>query len=206
MNRLRVLIADDHLVFRRGLRSLLELEPDFEVVAEAVTGEEAVAAWTRCRPDIGLFDLRMPTLSGIQATAAIRAHDRHAAIILLTTFDYDEDIHAGLQAGAKAYLLKDVEPGELFACVRTVGRGGGYLQPGIAAKLAQSLSGESLSDRERQILQLLALGLSNRAIANSISLSESTVKTHLKNIFSKLDVTSRAEAIALAARRGLIRY
>jgi two-component system NarL family response regulator len=206
MTQRRLLIADDHTVFRRGLRSVLEMEEDLDVVAEAAKGEEAIAFWRELRPDIGLFDLRMPGLSGIQTLMAIRAFDPQAAIILLTTYDYDEDIHAGLLAGAKAYLLKDVEPDELFRCIRAVCRGEAYLQPRVAAKLARHLSEEPLSERELQILRLLARGYSNRDIAHTLSLSESTVKTHLKKLFSKLDVTSRAEAIALGAKRGLVSF
>lgn len=204
--RIRVLLADDHSLVRRGLAAIINMEDDATVVGEAGDGEEAVALWRRLRPDVTLMDLRMPRLEGVQAIRQIRAEDPAAAIIVLTTFDHDEDIYAGLRAGAKAYLLKDVQPEELFRCIRAVHAGEAYLQPKVAAKLAQRVREETLTDREVQILELLAQGKSNRAIGQALFITESTVKSHLKSLFAKLDVTSRAEAIALAARRGLIHF
>jgi two-component system NarL family response regulator len=148
----------------------------------------------------------MPETDGLEAIRRIRAEDPRAAIIVLTTYDHDEDVYAGLRAGAKAYLLKDVQPEELFKCIRAVHRGETYLQSKIAAKLALRVQEEALTDREVQILGLLAEGKSNKTIAQALFISESTVKTHLKSLFTKLDATSRAEAIALAARRGLVRF
>jgi two-component system NarL family response regulator len=142
----------------------------------------------------------------VEAIRRIRAEDPRAGIIVLTTFDHDEDIYAGLRAGAKAYLLKDVQPEELFSCIRAVHAGEAYLQPKVAAKLAQRVQEEPLTEREEQILKLLAEGMSNRAIGVVLHITESTVKSHLKSLFVKLDVTSRAEAIALAARRGLVKF
>jgi two-component system NarL family response regulator len=204
--RIRVLIADDHAVVRRGLAAILNLEEDVRVVGEAGDGEQAVALWRELRPDVTLMDLRMPGVEGVQAIDRIRDEDPNAAIIVLTTFDHDEDIYVGLRAGAKAYLLKDVEPEELFRCIRAVHAGEAYLQPKVAAKLAQRVQEEALTEREAQILKLLAEGRSNRAIGQVLAISESTVKSHLKTLFVKLDATSRAEAIALAARRGLVKF
>jgi len=204
--RIRVLIADDHALVRRGLAAIINMEEDATVIGEAGDGEEAIAQWRRLRPDVTLMDLRMPKVEGVQAIRQIHAEDPGAGIIVLTTFDHDEDIYAGLRAGAKAYLLKDVQPEELFRCIRAVHAGEAYLQPKVAAKLAQRVQEESLTEREVQILKLLAEGKSNRAIGQSLFITESTVKSHLKSLFVKLDVTSRAEAIALAAKRGLIHF
>ena len=204
--RIRVLIADDHAVVRRGLAAIINLEHDVEVIGEADDGEQAVALWRQLRPDVTLMDLRMPGVEGVQAIDRIRDEDPGAAIIVLTTFDHDEDIYAGLRAGAKAYLLKDVQPEELFRCIRAVHAGEAYLQPKVAAKLAQRVQEEPLTEREVQILKLLAEGMSNRTIGQFLFISESTVKSHLKTLFVKLDVTSRAEAIALAARRGFVKF
>jgi DNA-binding NarL/FixJ family response regulator len=204
--RIRVLIADDHALVRRGLVAIINMEDDATVVGEAGDGEQAIEMWRRLRPDVVLMDLRMPKLEGVEAIRRIRTENPDAGIIVLTTFDHDEDIYAGLRAGAKAYLLKDVQPEELFRCIRAVHAGEAYLQPKVAAKLAQRVQEEPLTEREEQILKLLAEGKSNRSIGQSLFISESTVKSHLKSLFVKLDVTSRAEAISLAARRGLVKF
>jgi len=204
--RIRVLIAEDHSLVRRGLAAIINMEEDVTVVGEAGDGEQAIEQWRRLRPDVVLMDLRMPRLEGVEAIKRIRAEDPKAGIIVLTTFDHDEDIYAGLRAGAKAYLLKDVQPEELFDCIRAVHAGEAYLQPKVAAKLVQRVQEQQLTEREEQILKLLAEGKSNRAIGQALHITESTVKSHLKSLFVKLDATSRAEAIALAARRGLVKF
>jgi two-component system NarL family response regulator len=204
--KIKVLIADDHALVRRGFAAIINMEDDVTVVGEAADGDQAVDLWRRLRPDVVLMDLSMPKVEGVEAIKRIRAEDPDAAIIVLTTFDHDEDIYAGLRAGAQAYLLKDAQPEELFRCIRAVHSGEAYLQPKIAAKLVQRVQEEPLTDREVQILKLLAEGKSNRAIGQALYITESTVKSHLKSLFIKLDVTSRAEAIALAARRGLVKF
>jgi two-component system NarL family response regulator len=202
--RIRILIADDHSVVREGLVSLVKRKSDMVVVAEAGNGREAVELWTEHRPDVTLLDLRMPELDGVGAIKEIRELDEDAQIVVLTTFDGDEDIYRAIKAGAKAYLLKDTARDALVETVRRVHAGETYLPPQLAAKLAERVSGEALSPREMEVLQRMAVGKSNKEIGSELFISEGTVKTHIKSIFSKLDVVSRTEAVATATRRGLI--
>jgi DNA-binding NarL/FixJ family response regulator len=202
--RIRILIADDHSVVREGLVSLIKRKSDMVVVAEASNGREAVDLWKERRPDVTLLDLRMPELDGVSAINEIREMDKTAHVIVLTTFDGDEDIYRAIRAGAKAYLLKDTARDALVDCVRRVHAGETYLPPQLAAKLAKRVSGEALSAREIEVLQRIAGGKSNKEIGAELFISEGTVKTHVKSIFSRLDVVSRAEAVARATRRGLI--
>ena len=203
---IRVLIADDQSLVRRGLVAILNMEDGIRVVGEAANGLQAIEMWRKLKPDVVLMDLRMPELGGLDALRKMHVEDPTVAVIVLTTFDHDEDVYSCLRAGAKSYLLKDVQPEELFRCIRAVKAGEGYLQPKIAAKLVQRVGEGTPTEREIQILQLLAEGKSNKAIGLSLHISESTVKSHLKSLFAKLDVTSRAEATALAARRGLVHF
>jgi DNA-binding NarL/FixJ family response regulator len=201
---IRILVADDHEVVREGLVTILTLEPDLQVVAEAADGNRAVELWRRRRPDVGLIDLRMPHLDGVGTLREIRLHDPTARIIVLTAFDDDEDIYRALRAGAKAYVLKEAGREKLLACIRKVHAGETYISSHIAAKLAERLSAIELTRRELEVLALLARGRSNKEIGRDLCISETTVKSHVKRLFVKLRVTSRGEAIATAVRRGLI--
>ena len=202
--RIRILIVDDHSVVREGLVSLVKRKSDMVVVGEGSNGREAVELWKEHRPDVTLLDLRMPVLDGVGAIKEIRELDENAQIVVLTTYDGDEDIYRAIKAGAKAYLLKDTARDALVNTVRRVHAGETYLPPQLAAKLAERVSGEALSPREVEVLQRMAVGKSNKEIGAELFISEGTVKTHLKSIFSKLDVVSRTEAVATATRRGLI--
>jgi DNA-binding NarL/FixJ family response regulator len=204
--RIRVLIADDHGVVREGLVSMIRRnKADMTVVGEAGTGREAVELWNEHRPDVTLLDLRMPELDGVDVIKEIRATDEKARIIILTTFDGDEDIYRAIQAGAKGYLLKDVPREALMDSIRRVHAGETSVPVHLVAKLADRVSGETLSKREIEVLKLMAQGKSNKEIASALFISEGTVKSHGKAIFAKMNVTSRTEAVADAARRGLLR-
>ena len=204
--RIRVLIADDHGVVREGLVSMIRRnKADMTVVGEAGTGREAVELWNAHRPDVTLLDLRMPELDGVEVIKEIRATDEKARIIVLTTFDGDEDIYRAIQAGAKGYLLKDVPREALMDSIRRVHTGETSVPLHLVAKLADRVSGETLSKREIEVLKMMAQGKSNKEIASALFISEGTVKSHGKAIFAKMNVTSRTEAVADAARRGLLR-
>jgi DNA-binding NarL/FixJ family response regulator len=203
-SRIGVLIADDHSVVREGLVSLIRRKPDMTVVGEASNGHEAVDLWKQHRPDITLLDLRMPELDGVSALKQIREHEENARIVVLTTFDGDEDIYRAIQAGAKGYLLKDVPREALMDCIRRVHAGETCVPVHLAAKLAERVSGETLSAREIDVLKLMAKGKSNKEIGSELFISEGTVKSHVKGIFAKMNVISRTEAVASATRRGLI--
>ncbi len=200
-----VLTADDHPLIRDGLSAVLRAESDLQVVAEASNGEEAIEAYSRLRPDIVLMDLRMPVMDGLAATRAILAEDPNARIIVLTTYDGDEDIHRALSAGARGYLLKDMLRTDLLGVVRTVHRGLRGIPAPVAARLAEHTPRVGLTPRELEVLRLVADGLSNAEVATRIGRTEGTVKVHLKNILQKLDVHDRTEAVTTALRRGFIR-
>ena len=201
---IRVLIADDHAVVREGLVALVKRKSDMIIVAEASNGREAVDLWKQHRPHVTLLDLRMPELDGVSAIKEIREVNPNAHIVVLTTYDGDEDIYRAIRAGAKAYLLKDTARDALVDTVRRVHAGETYLPPSLAAKLAERVSGAALSQREMEVLQRMAAGKSNKEIGTELFISDGTVKTHVKSIFTKLDVVSRTEAVATATRRGLI--
>src|SRR5512140_3186963 len=202
--RIGILIADDHSVLRQGLVSLIGFESDMIVVGEAGNGREAVELWKRHRPEVTLLDLRMPELDGVGVIKQIRADDENARVIVLTTFDGDEDIYRAIQAGARGYLLKDVPREALMDCIRRVHAGETCVPVDLAAKLAERVSGETLSGREIDVLKLMAQGKSNKEIGSALFISEGTVKSHVKAIFSKMNVVSRTEAVATATRRGMI--
>ncbi len=203
-DRIRVLIADDHVTVLEGLAAIIGRQTDMEVVAEAANGREAIELWQQYRPDIILLDLRMPILDGVGAIGEIRRQQASARIIVLTTFDSDNEIARAIKAGAKGYLLKDARREELLDCIRKVNSGETSVPTALAAKLAESMSSESLTGREQDVLNLLALGKSNKEIGSQLFITETTVKSHLRSIFTKLNVLSRTEAIATASRRGLV--
>jgi DNA-binding NarL/FixJ family response regulator len=202
---IRVLIAEDHTVVRDGLVSIINQQADMRIIGEANNGRLAVDLWRQHRPHVTLMDLRMPELDGVSAIYEIRAIDPSARIIVLTTYDGDEDIYRGMRAGAKSYLLKDVRREELFQCIREVHAGKAFLPPAVAAKLAERLPAESLTPRELEVLRLLATGKPNKIIGADLAITEVTVKSHVQALFRKLNVLSRTEAIAVASRRGLLR-
>lgn len=202
---IRILVAEDHTVVRDGIVAILKQEPDMQIVGDTSDGQQAIELWQRHRPDICLMDLRMPIVNGVSAIERIRAIEPTANIIVLTTYDGDEDIYRAMRAGAKSYLLKDVRREELFQCIRSVHAGRSFLLPSVAAKLAERLASEDLTPREREVLQLLAQGRSNKLIGAELSISEVTVKSHVQALFRKLNVLSRTEAIAVAERKGLLR-
>jgi DNA-binding NarL/FixJ family response regulator len=201
----KVLLVDDHALLRTGVANIINQESDLRVVAEATNGVEGLQAFKTHRPDVTLLDLRMPVMEGVEAVQEIRAVDPQAKVIVLTTYDADEDIARALQAGAKAYILKDIAADDLVACVHAVLAGKTYLAPAAAAKLAERVTRVQLTPRELAALQLMADGKANKEIAADLGISERTVKTHLGHLFEKLGVTSRTEAVKVANRRGLVR-
>jgi two-component system NarL family response regulator len=201
----RVLVVDDHALFRTGVANIINQERDLRVVAEAGNGVEAVAAYERHHPDVTLLDLRMPVMDGVEVVRRIRALEPQARVIVLTTYDTDDEIARALKAGAKAYVLKDISADDLIACIRDVLAGKTYLAPAAAAKLAEGVTHVQLTPRELATLRLTADGKANKEIASELGISERTVKTHLGHLFEKLGVTSRTEAIKVATRRGLVR-
>ena len=200
-----VLVVDDHALLRTGVANIINQEPDLRVVGEAGNGVEALEAYERHRPDVTLLDLRMPLMEGVEAIRRIRDRDPRARVIVLTTYDTDEEITRALKAGAKAYVLKDIPADELVRCIRDVLAGKTYLAPSAAAKLAEGVTRVRLTPREMSALQLMADGKANKEIATALDISERTVKTHLAHLFEKLGVTTRTEAIKVATRRGLVR-
>jgi two-component system NarL family response regulator len=202
--KITVFIADDHAVVRLGLRALIESQPDLEVVGEASDGPGAVEGFERLHPDILLADLRMPTMGGREVIAAVQKTAPDAKVIVLTSFDGDEDIFRAVQAGARGYLLKSCPPEDLLQAIRTVHAGGRLLAPEVAARLAERLNSPALTAREVSVLELVAKGLSNKEIGGALTLAEDTVKNHLKHIYAKLDVSDRTEAVLVAVQRGII--
>lgn len=200
---IRVLIVDDHSIVRQGLAAMIENEPDMTVVGQAGNGQEAIAQYQQLQPDVTLIDLRMPQVSGVDAIVAICAEFAHARMIVLTTYDGDEDIYRALRAGAKGYLLKDAEPDALLNAIHIVHSGQQYIPSEVAAKLVQRMNIPELSDREQEVVCQMARGLSNQDIAAALNITESTVKFHINKILSKLGVSDRTQAVITALKRGL---
>ena len=203
-DKIRLLIADDHMTVLAGLASIIGMQRDMIVVAEAADGRQAVDLWRKHRPDVTLLDLRMPKLDGVGAIDEIRKEDTSARIIILTTYDTDNEIYRAIKAGAKGYLLKDARREELLDCIRKVSRGGTCVPQALAEKLAAGMSNETLTGRELGVLALLARSKSNKEIGANLFISETTVKGHLRHIFTKLNVISRMEAVTVASQRGLV--
>jgi DNA-binding NarL/FixJ family response regulator len=204
--KIRVMVIDDQAVVRQGFVSLISTVPDMEIVAEGSNGREAVDLFRQHQPDITLIDLRMPVMSGVEAIGEIRREFPAARIIVLTTYDGDEDIYRSVQAGAQGYLLKDMFFEELESAIRKV-HGGARLIPGsVAERLAARMSSSELTSRELEVLKQIVDGKSNKEIANVLSISEATVKSHINNILSKLGVSDRTQAATRALQRGIVHF
>jgi DNA-binding NarL/FixJ family response regulator len=205
---IRLLIVDDHPVVRDGLRGMFIGEPGFEVVGEAATGKEAVTLAEALRPDVVLMDLRMPEMDGVTAIGALRERGVPSRVLVLTTYDTDRDVLPAVEAGATGYLLKDAPRAELLRAVQAAARGEAVLSPSVATRLlgqVRAPAREPLSQRELEVLGLIARGFSNRDAAAHLFISEATVKTHLLHVYAKLGVKDRAAAVATAFERGLLR-
>ena len=204
--QVRIMIVEDHQVVRQGFVALLRLVDNCEVVAEAADGEQAIKLYRQHRPDVTLMDLRLPTMGGVEAITRIRAEFPDARIIVLTTFDGDEDIYRALQAGAKGYLLKGMSSDELVEAIRAVHNGKSRIPAAVAERLAERLSGPTLTDRETDVLRLIVSGNSNKEIASALFISEATVKTHVNNLLGKLGVSDRTQAATTALQRGIVHF
>jgi DNA-binding NarL/FixJ family response regulator len=203
--KVRVLSVDDHPLRREGIAAVVNSAADMVMVAQAATGREAIQVFRQHLPDVTLMDLRLPDMSGIDAMIAIRAIAPEARILMLTTFEGDVEVQRALTAGARGYLLKSTPPAELLETVRRVHKGKKHVQPDLAATLAAHLSDESLTEREIEVLELVGAGNRNRDVADRLSISEDTVKAHVKHIMEKLGASDRTQAVTIAVRRGIIR-
>ncbi|HEX4165747.1 MAG TPA: response regulator transcription factor [Bryobacteraceae bacterium] len=204
MEPVNILVVEDHHVVRQGLIALLKTVPELRVVAEGSDGEQAVELFRQHRPDVTIMDLRMPKKGGVEAIKEIRQDNPNARIIVLTTFDGDEDIYRALQAGAKGYLLKDMFGEELIDAIRTVHAGKQRIPAVVAQRLAERMGGPSLTARELEVLKCIVAGRSNRDIGAELTISEATVKTHINNILGKLGVADRTQAATTALQRGIV--
>ena len=209
--KIRILIADDHAIVREGLRALLATEPDLELVAEATDGIQAVTKARALKPDVILLDLMMPRMDGVEAITEIKKDWREAHIIVLTSFSDDEKVFSAIRSGALGYLLKDSSPQDLLNAIHTVAKGEGFLSPSIASKVMREINQppklpptkDPLTERENEILQLVAQGLTNDQIAEKLVVSERTVRTHVSNILAKLQLANRTQAALYALKEGL---
>lgn len=205
-NPIRILVVEDHNVVRQGLVALLKTVPDMTIIAEASNGREAVELYNTHKPDIVLMDLRLPEMGGVEAITAIRKDTPTARIIVLTTYDGDEDIYRALQAGARGYLLKDMFGEELVDAIRTVFAGKTRIPKLVAERLAERMGGPALTNRELDVLRLIVKGMSNKEIGQQLNISEATVKTHINSLLSKLQVTDRTQAATTAIQRGIVHF
>jgi len=204
--KIRVMIADDHPVVCKGLGAIIQAEPGMEVIGEAADGKQAVKIFHECRPDITLIDLRMPVMSGVDAIRAIRKDYPNANFIILTTYQGDEDIHRGISAGARGYLLKGMRNRDLIDAIRQVHQGCRYMPKPVLDSLASRPANSELSTRELEVLELIVKGRSNKAIAEALGITESTVKWHVNIILARLNVGDRTAAAVTALRRGIVEF
>jgi two-component system, NarL family, response regulator len=204
-DKLKIMLVDDHYLVRVGLASIISLEPDMYVCAEASNGEQARAMFRTHRPDVTLMDLRLPGISGLGTAQAIRSEFPDARIIIISTYVCDEEIYGALQGGAMAYLVKSVQRDELTRAIRKAAIGQRHVPPEVAARLADHVSGSHLSGRELDVLRLLVVGRRNREIAGALDITEGTVKLHVSSILSKLGAIDRTEAVTRALQRGIVR-
>jgi len=204
MNSMRILIVDDHPLFLEGIATVVSSQSDMQVAGRATSAKQAVEEFRRLQPDVTLMDLRLPDMSGISAVAAIRSEFPEAKVIMLTTFEGDVEIQRALAAGVRAYLLKSAPLEELVEVIRKVHSGRKHLPPQVAENLAQHFSGDSLSQREVEVLRRMAEGDRNRDIGEQLSISEETVKVHIRHIMDKLGAKDRTQAVAIGVRRGVI--
>jgi len=198
------MVIDDQAVVRQGFVALINTVPDMQVIAEGINGQQAIDLYKQHTPDVTLIDLRMPAVGGVEAITAIRHNFPDARLIVLTTYDGDEDIYRSLQAGARGYLLKDVFFEELETAIRSVHAGSRHIPAAIAMRLAERMVSSDLTSREMEVLELIVRGHSNKEIGASLAISEATVKSHINNILSKLGVTDRTQAVTTALQRGLV--
>jgi DNA-binding NarL/FixJ family response regulator len=200
---IRVLIVDDHAIVQQGIAAIIDEESDLTVIGRAMDGIEAIERFRQEQPDVTLMDLRMPRMGGVEAITAICAEFNTARIIVLTTYDGDEDIYQGLRSGAKGYLLKDSKPSELRTAIRAVHKGQQYIPPNVGAKLVERMTNPELTNRELEVLQLVAQGMSNLEISTALGITEGTVKSNMNRILSKLGVKDRTQATIIALKRGI---
>lgn len=202
---IRLLVADDHPIVRQGLVAILNAQPDMHVIAEANNGKEVIEQFRLHQPDVAILDLQMPEVGGVEAITTIRAEFPNAAIIMFSIYETDEDIYQGLRAGAKAYLLKDTPCPEILEVIRAVSEGQRYVPADIGTKLAARMERPNLSDREFEVLSLMAKGKNNKAIASELNITENTVKFHVTNVMIKLGASDRTHAVVNALRQGIIK-
>jgi DNA-binding NarL/FixJ family response regulator len=199
------MVVEDHFLVRMGLLSATEIEGDLEVVAQAENGRQAMDQYRKHRPDVVIMDLRLPDMSGLDAAAGIRAEFPDARILVLSSFGSSEDVYRALQAGVRGYILKDMPREHLLQAIRAVHQGQRFLPPELATRLAEQMNQTALTPRELEVLALIARGMTNKEIANSLGITEGTVKAHVVNLMQKLEVADRTQAVTLAIRRGILR-